>query len=114
MMADSGCKGGADPFQGSEQDVDFLHGVVAGKGGANGGGHAVVFHDRHGTVVAGAQGHSLEVHEGADIVGVDAVQHKGEGTGAVSGPANAPQTGEVVRQDRKSTRLNSSHVAISY
>src|SRR5437773_6680461 len=58
-----------------------------------------------------------QVHD-TDIAG-DEVRHIGDGTGAVDGNAlrvlaRVQPDGDGVGRDRKSTRLNSSHITISY
>src|SRR5690625_6949418 len=60
---------------------------------------------------AGAGEHRQMMGPGEDVDGVD-LQQPGAGQGALEGePAGALQRRP---RDRKSTRLNSSHVAISY
>lgn len=67
------------------EELDFVGGIVGGEGGANGAGGVEAAHEWLAAVVAGADGDSHLVDEGAEVVVVDAVDVEGEGTLAVGG-----------------------------
>src|SRR5690625_6600377 len=77
-------------------------GVPGARAGADGGGEVLV-----GGVLDGDAGVLLEgLQGGVEAVGLDPAEVAQDGDDTVPGGASAG--------DRKSTRLNSSHVAISY
>ena len=67
-----------DLVQRPGQHVDLLRGVVEPHGGARRGGDAEALHQRLGAVMADADRHALAVDDGADVMGVDAVQGEGD------------------------------------
>ena len=77
----------ASPRQETEV-VDFLALVVEGQRHARGAGHAHALHGGLRAVVAGADGDAVAVEDGAEVVRVDAVEHEGDGGGALLGPAD--------------------------
>src|SRR5690606_3754958 len=57
-------------FQGGDEAVDLVVGVVEGQRGAQGRGHAVVLQQRVRAVLARAHGHAFQVQQGGQVVRV--------------------------------------------
>ena len=76
-------------FCGSGEDIDLLKRIVGGEGGADGAGGAEAGHQRLAAMVAGADGDTHLVDQGAEVVVVDAVEVEGEGADAVFGAVEA-------------------------
>ena len=67
------------------EEFDFFGGVVGGEGGAHGAGGVEAAHEGLAAMVAGADGDSHLVDEGAEVIVVDALDIEREGALAVGG-----------------------------
>ena len=72
-------------FDGLGEQFDFFGGIVGGEGGADGAGGVEAAHEGLAAVVAGPDGDSHLVDEGAEVVVVDAFDIEREGALAIGG-----------------------------
>src|SRR3990170_8066179 len=63
-----------------DQGVELLSCIVHVEAGPAGGDHVQAAHQRLRAVMAGADGHAVAVQDGAEVVGVDALQVEGHHT----------------------------------
>ena len=62
----------------THEGVDVIFGIVQGEGGSRRRGDLIEIHDRHCAVMTGPNGDTQLIKKRADIVGMNAVQGKGQ------------------------------------
>src|SRR5208283_6226325 len=72
------------------EPIDLLERVVERERGASGGGNFEELHHRHGAMVAGPNGDAVLVENGAEIVGMHALDHERDQARLLAGRADDP------------------------